>query len=51
MENQPMPEAIKEHFLKDPLYLSDARKNNHFVQDFDTRHSAIIYHARDEMKE
>lgn len=51
MENQPMPEAIKERFLKDPLYLSDARKNNHFVKDFDTRHSAIIYHARDEMKE
>ncbi|KAK9984696.1 hypothetical protein SO802_034221 [Lithocarpus litseifolius] len=51
MENQPMPEAIKELFLKDPLYLSDARKNNHFVKDFDTRHSAIIYHARDELKE
>ncbi|KAL9354429.1 hypothetical protein Peur_052399 [Populus x canadensis] len=50
-KDQPMPEAIKDLFVRDP---AGAGKLNHFVKDFDTRHSAIIYHSRDgkdELKE
>ena len=46
-----MPEAIKDLFVQDA---AGAGKLNHFVKDFDTRHSAIIYHShdgKDELKE
>ncbi|KAJ6739048.1 PROTEIN putative-RELATED [Salix koriyanagi] len=51
MKDEPMPEAIKELFVEDP---AGAGKLNHFVKDFDTRHSAIIYHShaeKDRLKE
>ncbi|KAJ6402798.1 hypothetical protein OIU84_014828 [Salix udensis] len=51
MKDEPMPEAIKELFVEDS---AGAGKMNHFVKDFDTRHSAIIYHShaeKDRLKE
>uniref|UniRef100_A0A6N2KV85 Uncharacterized protein n=1 Tax=Salix viminalis TaxID=40686 RepID=A0A6N2KV85_SALVM len=51
MKDEPMPEAIKELFVEDP---AGAGEMNHFVKDFDTRHSAIIYHShaeKDRLKE
>jgi hypothetical protein len=50
MKDQPIPEAIKDLLHQDPPSLSDASEKNHFVKDFDTRHSAIIYHANVEPK-
>ncbi|KAG6779506.1 hypothetical protein NC652_011547 [Populus alba x Populus x berolinensis] len=44
MKDQPMPESIKDLFVQDP---AGAGKLNHFVKDFDTRHTAIIYHSQD----
>ncbi|KAL4615728.1 hypothetical protein ACB092_07G147400 [Castanea dentata] len=48
MKDQPIPEAIKELFHRDPPYLFDATKKDHFVLDFDARPNAIIYHAKEE---
>lgn len=45
MKDQPIPEAIKDLFHGDPLYPANARKNDHFVKNFDVTPNIIIYHA------
>ncbi|KAJ6692670.1 PROTEIN putative-RELATED [Salix purpurea] len=43
-KDQPIPEAIRDLLVRDP---AGSDKMNHFVKDFDTKHSAIIYHNYD----
>ncbi|KAJ4850405.1 hypothetical protein Tsubulata_007062 [Turnera subulata] len=45
MKDQPLPASIKDLFVQDP---ASAATKNHFVKNFDTWRSAIIYHARDD---
>ncbi|KAJ6310650.1 hypothetical protein OIU76_015384 [Salix suchowensis] len=49
-KDQPIPEAIRDLLVRDP---AGSDKMNHFVKDFDTKHSAIIYHSpeKDKLKE
>ncbi|XP_039068497.1 uncharacterized protein LOC120214738 [Hibiscus syriacus] len=49
MKDQPMPEAIKGLLHEDPT--GSGKKVKHFVKDFDSRHSLILYHNRPESKQ
>ncbi|XP_022762238.1 uncharacterized protein LOC111308184 [Durio zibethinus] len=51
MKDQPMPEAIKALLHQDPASGLDSEKMKHFVKDFDSKHSFIIYHSNPEYKE
>ena len=52
MKDQPMPEAIKGLLHEDPVSALDSEKKmKHFVKDFDSRHTHIIYHSNPEYKE
>ncbi|XWS62521.1 hypothetical protein CRYUN_Cryun06bG0018300 [Craigia yunnanensis] len=52
MKDQPMPEAIKGLLHQDQASALDSEnKMKHFVKDFDSRHSLIIYHSNPEYKE
>lgn len=48
MNDEPMPEAIKE-LVQNPE-VTDARKSNNFVLDFDVRPNLILYHTHVESK-
>ncbi|XVF45763.1 hypothetical protein PTKIN_Ptkin02bG0232300 [Pterospermum kingtungense] len=50
MKDQPMPEAIKGLLHEDPASDSE-KKMKHFVKDFDSRHTHIIYHTNPEYKQ
>lgn len=47
MKEQPMPKAIKDLLHQD----SEARKTDHFAQDFDVNPNVIIYHSHSEPKQ
>ncbi|XP_028767943.1 organ-specific protein P4-like [Neltuma alba] len=51
MQNQPVPEAIKDLVVKDSpsSELSEAENNkkDRFVRDFDIKPNVIIYHSHD----
>uniref|UniRef100_A0A6N2L6H6 Organ-specific protein S2 n=1 Tax=Salix viminalis TaxID=40686 RepID=A0A6N2L6H6_SALVM len=46
-KDQPIPEAIRDLLVRDP---AGSDKMKHFVKDFDTKHSAIIYHSPEKAK-
>ncbi|EOX97317.1 hypothetical protein QUC31_015760 [Theobroma cacao] len=51
MKDQPMPEAIKGLLHQDPASALGSEKNmKHFVKDFDTKHSVIIYDSGPQSK-
>ncbi|XWS40331.1 hypothetical protein CRYUN_Cryun18bG0131700 [Craigia yunnanensis] len=51
MKDQPMPEAIKGLLHEDPVSALDSEKKmKHFVKDFDSKKSLIIYHNIPESK-
>ncbi|KAM1348847.1 hypothetical protein PS2_003024 [Malus domestica] len=46
MNDQPMPEAIKDLFVhQDHEHQEPSKEKSHFVGDFDMRPNAIIYHG------
>ncbi|KAM1760220.1 hypothetical protein ACFX12_003117 [Malus domestica] len=46
MNDQPMPEAIKDLFVhQDHEHQVPSKEKSHFVGDFDMRPNAIIYHG------
>ncbi|PIN06746.1 hypothetical protein CDL12_20689 [Handroanthus impetiginosus] len=42
MKDEPMPKALKDLFHQNPTSVSP--NSNHFVRNFETKASAIIYH-------
>ena len=46
MNDQPMPESIRDRFDDDQIIAGPSAKSNHFVKEFDVRPSAIIYQMR-----
>ncbi|XVF68136.1 hypothetical protein PTKIN_Ptkin10aG0179300 [Pterospermum kingtungense] len=52
MKDEPMPEAIKGLLHEDPVSALDSdKKMNHFVKDFDSKNSFIIYHSIPQSKD
>lgn len=51
MKDQPMPEAIKGLLHEDPAASNSEKKMKHFVKDFNSKHSLIIYHTNPEYKQ